>query len=161
MRLVLYQPDIAPNAGAIMRLAPCLGLPLDLIEPCGFVLSDAGVRRAGMDYLDFLQLERHRSWPGYLDARSRASAPGRLVLLTTRGETPYTAFAYRPDDCLIAGRESAGVPAEVADAADARLRIPMVSRARSLNVATALALVLGEALRQTQALGDASTEALT
>ena len=150
MRLVLYQPDIAPNAGALMRLAACLDLPVDLVEPCGFTLSDGGVRRAGMDYLERLDLARHASWDAYLESRrERRPAPGRLVLLTTRGETAHTDFCFGPGDDLMVGRESAGVPDAVHAAADARLRVPMRADARSLNVATALAIVAGEALRQT------------
>jgi tRNA (cytidine/uridine-2'-O-)-methyltransferase len=152
MRLVLYQPDIAPNAGALMRLAACLDLPVDLIEPCGFTLDDGGVRRAGMDYLDRLDLARHTSWSAYLDARrerQRQREPGRLVLLTTRGEMAHTEFEFTPGDDLMVGRESAGVPDAVHAAADVRLRVPMRADARSLNVATALAIVAGEALRQT------------
>ena len=150
MRLVLYQPDIAPNAGALMRLAACLDLPVDLVEPCGFALTDGGVRRAGMDYLDRLDLARHVSWAAYLDARrAREPAAGRLVLLTTRGETRYTDYRFAAADDLLVGRETAGVPDAVHAAADARLRVPMRADARSLNVATALAIVAGEALRQT------------
>jgi len=150
MRLVLYQPDIAPNAGALMRMAACLDLPVDLIEPCGFALADGGVRRAGMDYLNRLDLTRHASWSAYLDAR-RGCEPtaDRLVLLTTRGETAHTDFRFLPGDDLMVGRESAGVPDTVHAAVDARLRVPMLAEARSLNVATALAIVAGEALRQT------------
>ena len=150
MRLVLYQPDIAPNAGALMRLAACLDLPVDLVEPCGFSLANGGVRRAGMDYLDRLDLTHHASWSAYLDARrEREPTPGRLVLLTTRGETAHTDFEFTSGDDLMVGRESAGVPDAVHAAADVRLRVPMRADARSLNVATALAIVAGEALRQT------------
>lgn len=145
MRLALYQPDIAPNAGAMMRLAACLGVAVDLIEPAGFVLSDSRFRRAGMDYLDRLALERHASWEAF-QARPR----GRLVLLTTHGAVLHHRVAYRPDDTLLFGRESAGVPDAVHDAADLRVRVPMRQGMRSLNVALAAALVLGEALRQTQ-----------
>lgn len=152
MRLVLYQPDIAPNAGALMRFAACLDLSVDLIEPCGFTLDDGGVRRAGMDYLDRLDLARHASWSAYLDAR-RERGPGRLVLLTTRGEMAYTEFEFTSGDDLMVGRESAGVPDAVHAAADIRLRVPMRAHARSLNVATALAIVAGEALRQTGGFG--------
>lgn len=147
MRLVLFEPDIPQNAGTLMRLASALGVGLDLIEPCGFVLDDRRLRRAGMDYLDHLDWARHASWTAYR-AQPRA---GRLVLLTTRAALPYTAFAFAPDDRIMVGRESAGVPDEVADAADARLLIPMRPPARSLNVAVSAAMVLGEALRQTAA----------
>ncbi len=145
MRLVLYQPDIPQNTGAMMRLAACLGVPLDIIEPCGFVLDDRRLRRAGMDYLDGLDWTR---WPGW-DRYAGAGHTTRLVLLTTTGATAYTDFAFAPGDRLMVGRESAGVPDAVHAAADARLVIPMLPAARSLNVANAAAMVLGEALRQT------------
>ena len=144
MRLALYQPDIAQNAGAMLRLAACLGVPVDLIEPCGFVFGDAKLRRAGMDYLEHVDLIRHVSWTAF-----RPTIPGRLVLLTTKASIVYTEAAFRPDDTLMVGRESAGVPDEVQAAADLRLRIPMRPGLRSLNVALAAAMVLGEALRQT------------
>ncbi len=148
MRLVLFEPDIPQNTGSLMRLAACLGVPLDIVEPCGFHLEDRRLRRAGLDYLERLDLTRHASWQAYREAQRQI--PGaRLVLLTTRGETPYTGFAFRPGDCLMLGRESAGVPEEVHRAADARLRIPIRPGLRSLNVALAGAMALGEALRQT------------
>jgi len=159
MRLALYQPDIPQNTGTILRLAACLGIAVDVIEPCGFALHDRGLRRAGLDYLARAALTRHRSWEAYLAARAEADpgARGRLVLLTTRAETPHTAFAFRADDTLLLGRESAGVEDAVHAAAEARLRIPMRPGSRSLNVAVAAAMVLGEALRQTG--GFAGTEA--
>lgn len=144
MKLALYEPDIPQNTGALLRLAACLATPVSVIEPCGFVLSDRRLRRAGMDYLDNVEMTRHDSWDAFL-AQSR----GRLVLLTTQGETAYTRFAYRSDDTLLLGRESAGVPDHVHDAVDARIVIPMAPGARSLNVAVAAAMALGEALRQT------------
>ena len=144
MRLALYEPDIPQNTGALLRLAACLGLPIDLIEPAGFVLSDRRLQRAGMDYVDLAPLTRHASWDAFEAART-----GRLVLLTTRAETPYTAYSFAPDDVLLLGRESAGVPDAVHAAADARVRVPMVPGARSLNVALAASMVLSEALRQT------------
>ncbi len=146
MRLALYQPDIPQNTGAIMRLAACLGVALDLIEPAGFLLGDRRLKRAGMDYLALLDLTRHRSWAAFLERRPRQH---RLILLTTRGPVPYHRFVFEPDDILLLGRESAGVPDDVHAAADARLRVPMRDGARSLNVALAAAMVLGEALRQT------------
>jgi tRNA (cytidine/uridine-2'-O-)-methyltransferase len=142
MRLALYEPDIAQNAATIIRLCACLGVGVDIIEPCGFQFTDKGFKRAGMDYLDMAAVTRHASWDAFRPA-------GRLVLLTTRAEQAYTGFAFRPDDTLLLGRESAGVPDAVHDAADARLRIPMREGARSVNVALAAAMVLGEALRQT------------
>jgi tRNA (cytidine/uridine-2'-O-)-methyltransferase len=145
MRLALFEPDIPQNTGAIMRLAACLGVALDLIEPAGFLLGDRRLRRVGMDYLDLLDLTRHRSWAAFLEKRPRAH---RLILLTTRASVPYHRFVFEPDDTLLLGRESVGVPDEVHAAADARLRIPLRAGARSLNVALAAAMVLGEALRQ-------------
>ena len=147
MRLALYQPDIPQNTGTILRLAACLGVPVDLVEPCGFVWNDRRLRRAGMDYLEGVDLTRHESWLAFRTARG----PGRLVLLTTAGDIAYTEFAFRPSDTLLLGRESAGVPAEVHQAAEARLVIPMAVAARALNVAVAAAMVLGEARRQTAA----------
>jgi tRNA (cytidine/uridine-2'-O-)-methyltransferase len=144
MRIALYQPDIPQNTGAIMRLAACMGIAVDIVEPCGFVWSDARLRRAGMDYIGHVPLVRHVSWQAY-----SAAPRGRLVLLTTRGSQPYTTFDFRPDDTLLLGSESAGVPDPVHAEADARLCIPMVPETRSLNVALAAAMVLGEALRQT------------
>lgn len=145
VRVVMYQPDIPQNTGTILRMAACLDIGVDVIEPCGFVLDDRRLRRAAMDYIDLLDWQRWSSWERY----QSASHPGRLCLLTTRGAIPYTRFAFHPDDRLLLGRESAGVPETVHGAADARLVIPMRSGARSLNVAVSAAMVLGEALRQT------------
>ena len=127
-----------------MRLCACLGVGLDVIEPCGFPLGDRAVRRAAMDYAAQVEMRRHDSWTSYLAAR----AGGRLLLLTTHGAARYTDVAYQPDDTLLLGRESAGAPEEVHAQADARLVVPMASGARSLNVVVAAAMVLGEALRQ-------------
>ena len=148
MRMALYQPDIPGNAGAMMRTAACLGVGVDIIGPCGFVLSDKQMRRAGMDYLDRLDLTDHASWQSFQDSRAAAANGDRLVVLTTKAETDYAQFSFLPDDILLAGRESAGVPDDVHAAADARLRIPMAPGMRSLNVAAAMSMVLGEALRQ-------------
>jgi tRNA (cytidine/uridine-2'-O-)-methyltransferase len=148
MRLVLFQPDIPQNAGTLLRTAACLGLPVDLIEPCGFILSDRHFRRAGMDYLKSVALVRHSSWQAFQAARS-PGACGRLVVLTTRARLPYLDFDFRANDDILVGSESAGVPDAVHAVADARLRVPMARQARSLNVAVAAAMVLGEALRQT------------
>ncbi len=147
LRLALFEPDIPQNAGTLLRAAACLAVPVDVIEPCGFVFSDRRLRRAGMDYLDRVALTRHDSWRAFRTARAAAPA-GRLVLLTTRAPTPYTRFQFRAGDVLLVGRESAGVPDDVEGAADARVRVPMAHGARSLNVAVAAAMVLGEALRQ-------------
>ena len=146
MRLALYQPDIPQNAGSLMRLGACLGVGIDVIEPCGFLLTDRNFRRAGMDYLKSADIRRHASWSRF---REGFSAGGRLVLLTTRGAMAYADFAFQASDTLLVGRESAGVPDEVHAAADARLVIPLKPGLRSLNVAQAAAMVLGEALRQT------------
>lgn len=170
MRLVLFEPDIPQNCGTILRLAACFGVPVEIIEPCGFVFDDRRLRRAGLDYLDRVELTRHSSWSRFLDSRERgpgdgkagggqagggqagggeAGDGGRLLLLTTRAAQSYTDFAFRADDSLLLGRESAGAPAEVHSAATARLAIPLRPGLRSLNVAVAAAMVLGEALRQT------------
>jgi tRNA (cytidine/uridine-2'-O-)-methyltransferase len=150
MRLALYEPDIPQNTGTILRLAACLGVPVDLIGPAGFDSSDRALRRAGLDYLEHVELARHASFAAFEAARRSAGA--RLILLSTRGDTVYTSFIFRRADTLLLGRESAGVPPPVHAAADARLRIPMRAGLRSLNIAVAAAMVLGEALRQTDAL---------
>lgn len=150
MRLALYQPDIPGNAGAIMRTAACLNVAVDIIGPCGFVLSDKQMRRAGLDYLDQLDLTSHSSWQAYQDARALGDSEGRLVLLSTQAESSYLQFPFLADDILLVGRESAGVPPDVHASADARVRVPMAPDMRSLNVTQALAMVLGEALRQTE-----------
>jgi tRNA (cytidine/uridine-2'-O-)-methyltransferase len=147
MRLALFQPDIPQNLGAALRLGACLGVPVDVIEPCGFPLSDRAVRRSALDYAEKAEVERHSSWPRFLEHPARTA--GRLLLFTTRGAEPFHRFQYRPGDVLLFGRESAGVPFEVHQAADARLYIPLVAGARSLNVVNAAAMALGEALRQT------------
>jgi len=144
LHVVLHQPEIPPNTGNIGRTCVAVGAKLWLIRPLGFLLDEKHLRRAGMDYLDIVELTRHESWEAFL-----AQTTGRLLLLTTRGETAFTRFAYQTDDTLLLGRESAGVPEHVHDAVDARIVIPMASGARSLNVAVAGAMALGEALRQT------------
>jgi len=149
MRLALYQPDIPQNTGAMLRLAACFGLGVDVILPAGFLFDDKRMRRAGMDYIDRVEIVRHTSWNAYLDSRNGA-AQGRLLLLTTKGDVAYTDFAFSPADTLLVGRESSGVPPEVFDAADARLIVPMRPGLRSLNVAMAAAIVAGEAMRQLQ-----------
>lgn len=146
MRLALHEPDIAQNTGALLRLGACLGVAVDIIEPCGFTFGDARMRRAAMDYIDHAHFVRHASWGKYLAARQ----PGRIVLLTSKASMSYTDFAFRADDSILLGSESAGVPDAVHAQVDARLRIAMKSGLRSLNVAQAGAMVLGEALRQTR-----------
>ncbi len=145
--LVLYQPDIPQNTGTMLRLCACLGVDVHVIEPTGFDLSDRALRRAGMDYLVQVPLIRHLSWDEFVAWRARSGR--RLVLATTQGALPYSEFGFRPDDLILMGRESAGAPERVHAAADARVTIPMVAGMRSLNVATAAAMMLGEALRQT------------
>ena len=147
MRLALYQPDIPQNTGAMLRLAACMGIGVDILEPCGFLLDDRRLRRSGMDYLDHVSVTRHSSWERF--ATERETNHHRLLLLTTKGDTPYTGYRFETNDILLVGRESAGVPDDVHESADARLLIPMTEGVRSLNVALAAAMVLGEALRQT------------
>lgn len=144
MRIALYQPEIAGNVGAVMRLGACFGVPVDLIEPLGFDWDDKRVRRTAMDYIDHVQVLRHASFDAF-----RLATPGRLILFTTKGdESPYD-FAFRSDDILLFGKESGGVPVDVAAQGDAKLRIPIRPEVRSFNLATSAALALGEALRQT------------
>ena len=147
MHIALFQPDIPQNTGTILRLCACLGAAAHIIEPAGFPISDRHFRRAGMDYLDHVALTRHDSWQKFEQWRNEAGF--RLVLFTTKGAGSYLDFSYRQDDVLLFGRESAGVTAEIAAAADARLAIPIRPDLRSLNVAMAAAMALGEALRQT------------
>jgi tRNA (cytidine/uridine-2'-O-)-methyltransferase len=153
MRIALYQPDIPQNAGTIMRMAACLGLAVDLIGPAGFDASDRNLRRAGLDYLQHLDLTRHESWEAFQawrgSVQSQAPENARLVLLTTHADVSYLDHDFRPGDILLAGRESAGVPEAVHAAADARIKVPLRPGLRSLNVAVAVAMVTGEALRQT------------
>lgn len=149
MRIALYQPDIAQNTGTILRLAACLGVEAHIVEPAGFPVSDRALRRAGMDYLDHVVLKRHAAWPQFEAWRRDAGA--RLLLFTTGAERSYLDCRYHADDVLMFGRESAGVPQAVHDAADLRLIIPMRPGLRSLNVAMACAMAVGEALRQTGA----------
>jgi tRNA (cytidine/uridine-2'-O-)-methyltransferase len=146
MRLALYQPDIPQNTGTILRLAACLGVGVDVIGPTAFDMTDRALRRAALDYLSHVQIARHATFVAFEEVRRARGS--RLVLLTTQAEMAYTAFAFERDDTLLLGRESAGVPQAVHRAADARLRIRMQSGLRSLNVAVAAAMVLGEALRQ-------------
>jgi tRNA (cytidine/uridine-2'-O-)-methyltransferase len=147
MRLALFQPDIPQNLGAAIRLCACLAVGLDVIEPCAFPMSDRSLKRAALDYGPQAELLLHPSWAAFLAAPGRRE--GRLVLFTTRAERPYIDFAFETGDTLLFGRESAGVPDEVHAAADVRLIIPLKPGLRSLNVATAAAMALGEALRQT------------
>jgi tRNA (cytidine/uridine-2'-O-)-methyltransferase len=149
LRLALYEPDIPQNTGALLRLAACFGIPVDLIEPLGFLYDDRRLKRAALDYAALAAVTRHASWAIFRAARSRDS---RLVLLTTSGNLRLDRFAFALGDTILLGRESAGVPSHVHDAADARLVIPLRPPARSLNVALAGAMALFEALRQTGGL---------
>jgi tRNA (cytidine/uridine-2'-O-)-methyltransferase len=146
-RLALFQPDIPQNAGTMLRMAACLGVPVEIVEPAGFDVSDRNLRRAGLDYLGSVTINRHASWRTFEEWRRREGL--RLVLATTKGALPYASFAFGRDDLILLGRESAGVPDEVHAAADARVVVPMREGLRSLNVAVAAAMILGEALRQT------------
>jgi tRNA (cytidine/uridine-2'-O-)-methyltransferase len=153
MEIALYEPDIPQNTGTILRLAACMGVPAHIIEPAGFPVSDRAFRRAGLDYLDAVKIERHISFAAFETWRKANGR--RLVLLTTKAKQAYTSFAFGSDDILLVGRESSGVPDNVHASADASLRIPMYEGFRSLNIAVALAMVLGEGLRQTGRLNDA------
>jgi tRNA (cytidine/uridine-2'-O-)-methyltransferase len=147
MRIALFQPDIPQNTGTILRLCACLDVEAHIIEPAGFPVSDRHFRRAGMDYLDQVKIMRHDSWAKF--EQWRLSEGCRLVLFSTKAAQPYLGHRYAAEDILLFGRESAGVPDEVVAAADARLVIPIRPDLRSLNVAMAVAMALGEALRQT------------
>jgi tRNA (cytidine/uridine-2'-O-)-methyltransferase len=148
MRIALFEPEIAGNVGAVLRLGACLGAAIDLIEPMGFEWDDRRVRRTAMDYIDHVQIARHAGF----DAFRATIESRRLVLFTTKGRQSAYEFCYQADDVLLFGKESGGVPIAVADACDARLRIPMRPSVRSLNLATSTSLALGEALRQTATL---------
>ena len=152
LTLALFQPDIAPNAGAMLRTCACLGAEAAIIEPAGFPFSDRRFRRAGMDYLEALVIRRFSSFAGFEAWRREAGR--RLVLLTTKGDRQLWDFSFEEGDVVMVGQESAGVPPEVASAADARVRIPIRAPLRSLNVAAAAALTLGEALRQLRHVPD-------
>ena len=145
MRLALHQPDQAGNVGAILRLAACLGVPVDIVEPCGFPWADRALKRAGMDYAEIAGVVRHRGW-----AEFERALGGRLVLLTTSGDCRLDEARFEPGDVLLLGAESTGVPAAVHARADLRLRIPQAPGTRSLNIAVAAGIALGEALRQTR-----------
>ena len=147
MQIALYQPDIPQNTGNILRTAACLAVPLHLIEPAGFDASDKTLKRAGLDYLDHARITRHISYEAFADWRRSAGA--RMIALTTKASDRYIDFEFESDDVLLLGRESAGLPDQVHAHADARLRIPMAAGLRSINVAAACAMVIGEGLRQT------------
>jgi tRNA (cytidine/uridine-2'-O-)-methyltransferase len=147
MRLACYQPEIAGNMGALLRLAACYGVPVDVIEPCGFVWSEAKMRRAGMDYAAQVPTERHVDWAAF-----RAAAPARVILLTTKAQQRVHDFEFRASDTLVLGSESSGVPADIAQSCDAAVRIPISDKVRSFNLAVAAAIALTEALRKTGGL---------
>ena len=148
MRIALFEPEIAGNVGAVLRLGACLGVAVDLIEPMGFVWDDRRVRRAAMDYIDHVTVARHAGF----DAFRETAGGQRLVLFTTKASQSIYDVASRPDDVRPFGKESAGVPASVAEVCDGRVRIPMRPQVRSMNLASSAALALGEALRQTGGL---------
>jgi tRNA (cytidine/uridine-2'-O-)-methyltransferase len=153
MRIALFEPDIAANVGTIIRLGACMGIAVDIIEPCGFPFGDASLKRAGLDYLPRAAVTRHASWRAFEQTRK-----GRLILATTKAAQAYTQHEFHADDTLLFGRESAGVTPEVAACATAAIRIPMADGMRSLNVAVAAGMILGEALRQTGLLPSATDQ---
>lgn len=147
MRIALFQPEIAGNVGAVIRLCACMGVPLDIIEPCGFPFSDRSLKRAGMDYIEGLEIIRHSDWAAF-----KAAAPGRIILLTTKGDRPLTETGFAATDTLLFGQESAGVPVDVRGACDISSVIGMAKGVRSLNLAVTAGIALHEALRQTGTL---------
>lgn len=149
LRLCLYQPDIPQNTGTLLRLTACLNVPVHIIGPAGFDMSDRAMKRAGLDYLEHVDLTRHLSFETF--EKERALSAGRLILSTTKSDTPYTNFSFEPGDYLMMGRESAGVPDTLHNLADARITIPMKANLRSINVALAASMIIGEALRQLSA----------
>ncbi len=147
MQLALYQPDIPQNTGTLLRMGACFDVPVHIIEPAGFIMTDKSLRRAGMDYLEHTQLHRHKNWQSFYELMQQQKR--RILLLTTQAHTPYTDFSFNTQDVLMLGRESAGVPQQVHEQADATLIIPMRPHMRSLNIALAGAIALAEGLRQT------------
>lgn len=144
MRIALYQPEIPGNVGAILRLAACFSVEVDIIEPCGFIFSDTRLKRAGMDYISHVKFVRHRDWAAFCEALT-----GRLILLSSKAQTRHTDFEFASDDTLLMGQESAGVPDAVRERCDAQVRIPLNPAVRSLNISVATGIALSEALRQT------------
>ena len=149
VKIALFQPDIALNVGAIIRLCACMGVKLDVIEPCGFPWNAKKIRQSAMDYYDFVNVKRYKDWTDF-----KEKADGRIVLMTTKTDTAYTDFEFQAGDILLAGSESAGVPDYVHEQADAHITIPMKNEMRSLNLATATAMILGEAVRQTSVIAN-------
>lgn len=154
MDIALYQPDQPPNTGTLLRLGACMGVSVHIIEPCGFPFSPKAIKRYAMDYADHVEMLHHLDWVDF--QKWHQLSHRRLVLLTTQSSTPYSEFTFRPDDILMVGSESSGVPAEVHSYSDVRVTVPMRPEVRSLNIAVALSMVLGEALRQTDTLPDTS-----
>ena len=146
MRIALFEPDIPQNAGNIFRLGACLGIPIDIIEPTGFVINDKRLKRASMDYYDYLDLKKHISWEKFYNWTKQHSY--RLILLTTKSEKSYFKYTFKKNDILIFGRESAGVPEEVHNLVNERLTIPMIKGPRSINLSSSVAMVVSEAIRQ-------------
>jgi len=144
LRIALYQPDIPQNSGAMMRLCACLGVGLDIVEPCGFVWDDRKIRKAAMDYYDHVDIKKHSSWEVFKENTKN----NRIILMTTKASVPYTEYKFQDGDILLAGRESSGVPDEVHEHANGRVLIPMHGKMRSINVVNAGSMIIGEALRQ-------------
>jgi tRNA (cytidine/uridine-2'-O-)-methyltransferase len=149
IRIVLFQPDIPQNVGTILRLSACLECTVDIIEPCGFIWHDQKLKRAGMDYLDHASIIRHPSWEHFDAFRATQLPNARLLLLSTKANTPYHHYSFNNEDILIFGSESSGVPDYLDSYIHQKLRIPMGNNMRSLNVAMSVAMVVGEAIRQT------------
>ncbi len=147
MDIALFQPDQAQNTGTLLRLGACMDVPVHVIEPCGFPFSARALKRSAMDYADIVDLHHHLDWNAFEDWRKAESR--RVILLTTKTNANYADFTFEPDDILLVGSESAGAPPEVHAAANARITVPMQTGARSINVAISMAMVLGEAIRQT------------
>lgn len=148
IRLAFYQPDIPQNMGSAIRLCAALGMPMEIIEPCGFIMDDKRMGRVAMDYIKHVNMTRHLSWEKFLEWKESQEQKPRIILMTTKSETAYTDFKFQPNDILLAGRESAGVPEEVHNIVDARITIPLIGR--SLNIIQATCMITGEALRQTE-----------
>lgn len=146
LQIALFQPDIPGNTGTIIRLGACIDITINIIEPAGFDISDRNLKRAGMDYMELAHLRRHQDWQEFTNTMIEENR--RIILLTTHSQTPYYDFNFSPNDCLLFGRESAGVPDDVHNQAFERLTIPMSPKARSLNLALSVAMVAGEAKRQ-------------
>lgn len=151
LKIALYQPDIPQNFGSMIRLCGCLGISLDIIEPCGFLLDDRKIRQAAMDYKDKLEVIRHIDWESFLDLyQGKAKTHRRIILMTTKTDKTYTDFKFQDNDIVLAGRESLGVPEEIHNSVDERINIPMTDGFRSLNIVNATSMIIGEALRQTR-----------